>query len=336
MVTTAIILAGAVAKGAFQAGVLQELDAAAVPIVRLVAASAGSLNAAVYAAGIRHGRTDVAVASLIRAWTDDAEWGDFLRPSLRSLLRGGLSSSGALGRIVLRGLQDVVPHPAERPPPTDVTLQMVVAPVNGKLSEVSVRAAIEGDTTFEHVMEFAGTSFDTDDGLRAVTHAVTASAAFPLLFAPVDIDPVGPCIDGGAVNNTPVSYALETPDVHRVIVVTDNPRRLPADADLRGVDIIGRLVEMLVNERLFRDLRSSEKANEKLRRIDVLAASWGLTVAQRAELREAIGWRPVELIQIRPDQPLAGTPFSGLHDRDLRKAYIAEGRRAAAEVLSKL
>ncbi len=314
---------------------LDVLSRAPLTFERLVAASAGSLNASVFACGVRHGRVDVAIEALIDAWMDDAEWQDFLRPSLRSVLRGGLSSSGALGRIVMRGLQKVMPDPMP-PPPADVVLQLVVAPINGKWSEQGARAELEGNTTFEHICEFTGPSFDSDDGLKQVVNAVTASAAFPLLFAPVDVDPVGPCIDGGAVNNTPVSYGLESPGVHRVIVVSDNPRRVPPGAPLRGVDIIGRLIEMLVNERTFRDLLFSRKANDKLARLDALAERWGLSKAQRVELTEALGWRPVELVEIRPDRPLEGTPFSALHDRGLRKAYIDEGRRAATDALARL
>src|SRR5436190_1517846 len=140
---TALVLSGSVAKGAFQAGVLEVLAGAGLPIARIVAASAGSMNGVAFAAGVRYGRPALA-------------------------------------------------------------------------------AAVEGDTTFEYVTEFIGASFDSSEGRRRLITAVTASAAFPLLFSPVDVDPVGPCVDGGAVNNAPVSYGLDSPEVTRVIVVTDS------------------------------------------------------------------------------------------------------------------
>src|SRR4051812_44751881 len=54
-IETAVILAGAVAKGAFEAGALEVLapHAEALRITRLVGASAGSLNASVFAVGLR-------------------------------------------------------------------------------------------------------------------------------------------------------------------------------------------------------------------------------------------------------------------------------------------
>ena len=52
---SALILAGAVAKAAFQAGALEIIAAAALPIARVCGTSAGALNAAVYAAGIHAG-----------------------------------------------------------------------------------------------------------------------------------------------------------------------------------------------------------------------------------------------------------------------------------------
>ena len=58
MQDTAIILAGAAAKGPFEAGVLEELARRrqVFHVGTVVGASAGALSAAVYAAGIRAGR----------------------------------------------------------------------------------------------------------------------------------------------------------------------------------------------------------------------------------------------------------------------------------------
>jgi NTE family protein len=51
--TIAIVLAGAVARGAFEAGVIRALADADVKIVRIVAASAGALNGTVLASAVR-------------------------------------------------------------------------------------------------------------------------------------------------------------------------------------------------------------------------------------------------------------------------------------------
>ncbi|MCE9573838.1 MAG: patatin-like phospholipase family protein [Deltaproteobacteria bacterium] len=333
---TALVLSGAVAKGAFQAGVLEQIASARIPIARIVAASAGAMNGAAFAAGVRYGRIDLAADVIIETWLRDATWLRFLRPSLVGLLRGGVSSTRAVADVVLDGLARIAPTSPLPAPVADIALQMVVAPLLGTSSARGSEMAIEGDTTFEYVTGFEGAAFDSDEGRRRLVTAVTASAAFPLLFAPVEIEGLGPCVDGGAVNNAPVSVGLDSPEVTRVIVVTDSPRRVRDDEPPRGLDIVGRLAEMLVNERLFRDLAQSRKANEKLARIEGLADKWGLSPEQRAELVAALGWRAVELVQIRPERPLDGTAFSGLHDRDLRARYIDQGREAAARVLERL
>jgi len=333
---TAIILAGAVAKGAFQAGVLEVVAARAPRIARIVATSAGALNGAVLAVGVRFGRLAVAAEVITRTWLEHATWQQLLRPSLAALRRGGLSSSAGVGEAVEAAMTQVVPAVRDPDVPlADVHLQMVTAALQGKPSARGPRAAA-GDTTFEHVVEFAGASLDTAAGRAAVVHAASASAAFPGLFAPVELPPVGPCLDGGAVDNTPVSYALESLDVGRVVVVTDNPQRRAHDPALRGWAVIGRTIDIVINERLFRDLAFAHRVNAKLAELDALTRGWGLSDDQRAALADTLGWRPIELIQVRPERSLEGSPFAALADRRLRAEYIAEGRRAAERALAAL
>jgi hypothetical protein len=53
----------------------------------------------------------------------------------------------------------------------------------------------------------------------------------------------------------------------------------------------------------------------------------------------AIGWhqsRLLEVIPIRPPQPLARGAFSGFFDRSLRNDYIEDGRKAARAALRHL
>ncbi len=71
---TAVILAGAVAKGAFEAGVLQVLAQQPLGIRRLVSASVGSLNALVYAAGMRADTQGQTADGLIDLWRTRAQW----------------------------------------------------------------------------------------------------------------------------------------------------------------------------------------------------------------------------------------------------------------------
>jgi hypothetical protein len=72
-------------------------------------------------------------------------------------------------------------------------------------TEMSGKTQLHGDisgTTFEEVVAFSAETFDTRQGRANVARAALASAAFPVLYEPVEVRGVGPCVDGGVVNNT--------------------------------------------------------------------------------------------------------------------------------------
>jgi predicted acylesterase/phospholipase RssA len=171
-----------------------------------------------------------------------------------------------------------------------------------------------------------------------------ASASFPLLFAPTDVPGVGPCIDGGAVNNTPIKYALGGAvgrQVDTIIVVSPTVAYLPVDAQHepvvpRGLALAGRLAEMLVNERLYRDLHDHEERNAALTGLRALSPGV-LDPGQLAAVIRALGWednRVVEVVQIRPLEPLPGSAFSGFASADLRARYIEIGIERARKVIT--
>jgi NTE family protein len=324
--TTALVLAGAVAKGAFEAGVLSVLVERGVSIDAIVATSAGALNAAVFATGVRFGNTQLATEVLAALWADKAEWRHVISPTLRGILGWqGLSTSAALERVVADGMERVAGAPSHGSK-RDISLQLVTTTLRGKLHQSKgVRT-----TTFEHVIKLADADFDNSAGRSRVAHAAAASGAFPVLYVPVDIAGVGPCVDGGTVNNTPISWAIEA-GADRVVVVTGNPLELPAEP-LAGATLFGKEVDIAINERLFRDLMQARRVNKKLEEVD--QALQHVPEAQRATtraaVRAALGWSPLEIIEIRPAQALPGDAFSGLRDRAQRLAYLEAGRQAAA------
>jgi len=324
--TTALVLAGAVAKGAFEAGVLSMLVERGVTIDAIVATSAGALNAAVFATGVRFGNAKLATEVLTALWTDKAEWRHVVSPTLRGILSWqGVSTSAALEGIVAQGMERV----ANAPPGAnerDISLQLVTTTLRGKLH----RAKGVVTTTFEHVIQLASSDFDSSAARGLVARAAAASGAFPVLYVPVNIDGVGPCVDGGTVNNTPISWALEA-GADKVIVVTGNPLELPAEP-LAGATLFGKEVDIAINERLFRDLMQARRVNKKLEAVDQALASLpeAEQAATRSAVRAALGWSPLEIIEIRPAQPLPGDAFSGLGNRSQRLAYLDAGRQAAA------
>jgi NTE family protein len=320
---TALILAGAVAKGAFEAGVLEVLTQREITVSAIVSTSAGSLNAALYATGLRFNRPRLAAETLVSLWQDHAGWLDIVQPTWRGLVdHTGLSSTDALEKLLFEGMQRVADEPQGGK--SSVRLQMVTTNLSGS----ACARGGEDATTFEHVVSFSDGDFDTPEGRRRIAHGALASAAFPVLFVPVALPGVGPCIDGGTVNNTPISWALEA-GVERVILVTGNPRVIPQGSELGGVALVGKEVDIAVNERLFRDLLQARKVNSKLAALEATLGDLPLDESQRKKVLDVLAWKHLELFEVRPENQLQGNAFSALGKPELRREYIKIGREAA-------
>jgi predicted acylesterase/phospholipase RssA len=169
--------------------------------------------------------------------------------------------------------------------------------------------------------------------------AVAASAAFPFVFRPVELhlgQRVVPAVDGGAVNNAPLLHALAgAPEVDRVFVITSFPRVFSGPVPLRGLGYASHLADVLIEERMFRDLRDADRQTHALRRL----AELPLDRSTRHAVLDALGWtgrRPVTIVEIRPDSPLDGNAFTGFVSRRLRESYVTAGldagRRAVASI----
>jgi len=329
----AIVVGGAVAKGAFAAGALAhltlKLGEEGTPIRAVVGTSSGALNATVVAAGVRAGRPVSAAKELVRLWRDRAGASRILDADLGSAVRfGGISGSQ---RIVALLNEACARLRRGRVPPQQVALRVVVAPLAGVPTV---------PTSFEAVERFEARDFDDPARRGRMFQAAVASAAFPFAFKPVALDGLGPCVDGGVVNNTPVKQAIERqPDVTSVYVIVADPAdaAIPEAAarDLGGVGLLTRLVDILIHERLVRDLAEARAVNGWLAALDRLVARRQLAPAARAEViealygRDAATFRQIELVEIRPDRPLEGGSFSGFFRPDLRRSYLRAGWDAA-------
>lgn len=329
--STALILSGAVAKGAFEAGALCYLAEKRVAISRIVSTSAGSLNGAVFAAGIRHNLPSLAASALKSLWTEHGSWGDVLQLSPSGLFHlQGLSSLAPIIELVKSALERLGNAGQGDEPRPSIRLQMITTRLNGALR----RRGSVSSTTFEHVLEFAETDLDDPNRRDAIARGAAASAAFPFLFEPLELGALGPCADGGAVNNTPISYALDSSDVDRIIAVTGNPLRLPAPESLRGADLLGQTVDIVINERLFRDLAQAQQVNAKLAGVEAALAASAASPQTTQAVLSALGWRKLDIVEIRPEHHLEGNSFSALGDRRLREKYIEIGWRTAERILS--
>jgi predicted acylesterase/phospholipase RssA len=327
----ALVLAGGVAKGAFGAGACAVLfnELPCLNVTRVVATSSGALNAAFLSPAIRGGAAGEAAYDLESLWLEHASFSDVFRPSLAGVAKlDGFSSSAKVRELLARYVRPSTPR---RP----VELRVVVTTVAGRTVLEDGRAA----SSFERVLRFDGARFDEGRDLGPILDAVTASAAFPGAFRPVPIDVDGEpvaCLDGGLVNNAPIKHAIEDNDVDRVFVVTPSPALFhPEPADGHGIGLLAHLVEILVSERLYRDVREARSVNRALL---ALEARFGEGAALEDALA-ALGWsgrRQLEIVEIRPELPLEGGAFDGFFNRELRRRYVAAGEDAARAALGAL
>ncbi|MGD9752660.1 MAG: patatin-like phospholipase family protein [Acidimicrobiia bacterium] len=174
---TAFVLTGGASLGAVQVGMLQALAEGGIRPDVLIGASVGAVNAAWLAAAGPEADLDQ-LASLWPTMRRGTVFPTGLRSGLEGLVgrRAGLVESGPLRRLLERHL------PVRRIEDTAVALRIVVADLlDGR--DVALRAG-------------------------PLVGAVLASTAIPGVFPPVDIDGRS-YVDGGVVNNAPLSHALE-------------------------------------------------------------------------------------------------------------------------------
>ena len=134
----ALVLAGAVVKGAFTAGalsVLSEPDTQSrigLDVARIVGASSGGLNGTFYAAAIRSGDEAAAGQRLVQVWLDDATFFGTFNLSLRDIAGAlGLSTESKVATLLRR---HIAPASGLNP----IELRLVVTNTDGEPIEMTV------------------------------------------------------------------------------------------------------------------------------------------------------------------------------------------------------
>ncbi|AKU97725.1 Patatin [Labilithrix luteola] len=320
----ALVLAGAVAKGAFEAGVTRALARNGIGFDRFVGASAGALNATLLAAGAALGRFDDATELLETLWRDQASILNFARPTLAPLQ--GLSTTEGVEAIVLRALRTLFAR--GRPSQLEsIKLTIVTTDLRG--------APYAGELTHEDDHHFFAEDFADELRWPVIARVAAASSAFPGLFVPPTLPDGGQRVDGGAVNNAPISYVIDkNADRNRIVVVSAEPNARPEGGTLRGTRLLTRLVDILVNERIGRDLVVAKEHNATLELLEDAMERAALSEAQRIVVRNALGWRHLDILTVRPAHDLEGGAFGGLFWKPFRVRQIEEGKRAAHLALS--
>ncbi len=325
----ALVLAGAVAKGAFAVGAVTHIARENVSIRRIAATSSGALTAAVLGAGMATGRLAQAAEVATDLWLDHGTWSDIAHVTIGDWFHAsGLLDTTNVANLVRDGIRQVMGSPP-----------FTAAPSPSKVTLITTRLVPQASTSdalpiYEHPIHFETRDYLDESRWDRIAQAAAASATFPAVFAPTMIDGQ-PFVDGGAVNNAPISHVLDDPAVRTVMIVTTEASAPDPRVPTGGVDLVGKLADVLINERISQDLASARKTNAVLCRVrDALDATGASAETKRAVLG-ALGWRQLEFVLVHPDPGLTGTAFSAFFDRDLRRTYIEEGIRAAQAALER-
>jgi NTE family protein len=220
---TAFVLSGGASLGALQVGMLCALYEQGVAPDLLVGTSVGALNAAFVAS---RPQTPETAEELARVWRR-LQREDVFPVSLSALVGG------------LRGQRDhLVPDRALR---------------------LQVRRHVEFEDLAEATIPVHVVAFDMIEGREVLlsegpTHdAIAAATALPGIFPPVQIGEQR-LIDGGVVNNTPISHAVEL-GAERIFVLPTQDRSNPfGRAPLGALDTAIYGLGVLMDGRLSADI----------------------------------------------------------------------------------
>lgn len=316
--TTALVLSGGGAKGAFEAGVIAALDDADVRPQILSGTSAGALNAAAVACGIPAER-------LVAMW-GSMESGDVyrLRRDVHRLIRP-LHLVGNPRALLGRGRHSTSEHLLESIGwtwlfHTAPLRERLVALLGGEVLPIRddmVLAVACVDAASGELVRFtnrAPTGARAEAGYREVTMTVDhllASAAIPGIFAPIEIDG-GTWWDGGLVANTPLSAALTYDPADAIVVATGAVERTAEPPRSLG-QAASQIIDHIMRFGMVKDMDHAQTVNELVR-----AAP------------DATHHREVQLVPVVPNDDQSG--LGELLDFHPRRAHqlIEDGRRAGA------
>jgi len=304
-----LVIAGAGARGAFEAGaisaLLPRLEEAELRPRVLLGTSAGSINAAYLAAHLHLGAKGAAdgLVGFWRSLNKPDLMGSLARTALPALLgyagriaylktgKGSIAGFGRFSEVLDEAVGD-----------WDQIQANIEAGELDAVGLVATAAAGGGSVVFtQGPAGVALPGLDKENGIRYVgarlgADHVIASSSIPVFFPPRKVDEPpeasGWYWDGGVRINTPITPALAIGVDRLVIVATDPPRHPPPDAAGDGEepdfdDALLSVFQATLNDPLIEDLHSLVRVN------NLLAASG------RQELN---GRRPYEYIFAGPER----------------------------------
>ena len=220
---TAFVLAGGGSRGAVQVGMLQELIARGIRADRVFGASVGAINGASYA-GQPTAENAERMATIWRAvkGTDIFPRGTFDGPWAYLQKRASVHANSGLRAIIESGIDYV-------------NLEDATIPI-----EVVTTSLTDGRERWI--------------GHGPAVEAILASSAIPSIFPPVTIDG-DLLVDGGVVNNVPISRALES-GCDRIYVLLCGPLHYHPPAPRRPLEAQLTAFFVAIHARFVRELAS--------------------------------------------------------------------------------
>jgi predicted acylesterase/phospholipase RssA len=179
------------------------------------------------------------------------------------------------------------------------------------------------------------TNSDFHDNLG--TQAIAASSAIPGLFPPVQIG-TDVFVDGGVVENTPLSPALDlgATELH-VIYLDPNPHYVPLAAEAGTVDRLLRVYYVMLATKLNEDIETARWINSGLRALRQASDSGPRSQEQLRDIVRSAGqilkakvpYKTVTIHRYFPRIVPGGTLGILRFDVDTVAKMIAEGERVA-------
>lgn len=270
VITTALVLSGGGAKGAFEAGVIAAIEDADLRPTVLSGTSAGAINAAAVACGIP-------VDRLVQLWTS-LESGDVyrVRRDVHRLVRP-VHLLGNPAALLGRGWHSTSEHVLDSIGwtwlfHTGPLRDRLVAVLGGEVlpvrDDVVLVVACVNAASGELVrFTNRAPAADRDDGTyREVTLTVDhllASAAIPGIFSPVEIDGAT-WWDGGLVANTPLSAAMGY-DPETAIVVATGAVDRSGDVPRSLGEAVSRIIDHVMRHGMVKDIDHAQTVNALVR-----------------------------------------------------------------------
>jgi predicted acylesterase/phospholipase RssA len=367
----AAVLSGGGAYGAFGIGVLKVLFAGRSPATGYQAldptiftgTSVGSFNAAVLA-GYKGSNLDAAL-HLERIWTEKVSSGPGGRPNAIFRIRGDLrdyldvkspahawsrftSDTLTVGRYIFNRTANFL-APSQSIETRAIGLLNMddfidSSPLHDLLRDIIHTDDIRNSPKHLRIIAtnwatgeasvFGNADFEGERGVQAVL----ASTAIPGVFPPIEVES-NACVDGGVVQNTPLSPAIKlgATELH-VVYLNPDPQLVPLQGQPNTIDTMLRVYFMMLATKMDEDIETARWINQGLDVIERLKKGLTIGSGEVAKILRVVAqvldrgdspFNKVVVHRYSPKKPLGNELGMLNFDRDQVIKMIEEGEHDA-------